>query len=152
MQSILFKFGSQTCKKLIFLDKNIFHWRVKTGLKDNFIIYYFLRQPRIVKIVNCFGPLGLSTCHNWELFIAHPHRPLCFKKIRTTTTTAFLISNTVIPNPYSLAQNSILYLSHPYLKFQVCLTDLSQSDNQIIYSLQKDNGICQLLDRCWTGI
>ena len=28
-----------------------------------------------------------------------PHRQLCFKKI-TTTTTAFLISNTVVSNPY----------------------------------------------------
>ena len=29
----------------------------------------------------------------------NPHRPLCFKKIITTTTTAFLISNTAILNP-----------------------------------------------------
>ena len=29
------------------------------------------------------------------------HRALCFKKIKTTTTTVFLISNTVVPNPYS---------------------------------------------------
>ena len=29
------------------------------------------------------------------------HRLLCFKKIKTTTTTAFLISNTVVLNPYS---------------------------------------------------
>ena len=29
------------------------------------------------------------------------HRPLCFKKIEATTTTVFLISNTVVPNPYS---------------------------------------------------
>ena len=34
----------------------------------------------------------LSNCYNWELLIANPHRPLCFKKIRKTTTTAFLIS------------------------------------------------------------
>ena len=26
--------------------------------------------------------------------------PFCFKKIRTITTAAFLISNTVVPNPY----------------------------------------------------
>ena len=43
----------------------------------------------------------LSTCHNWELLIAWPHRPLCFKKTRTTTTSAFLISNIVVPYPYS---------------------------------------------------
>ena len=30
-----------------------------------------------------------------------PDRPLCFKKIRTTTTTTFLISNTIVSNPYS---------------------------------------------------
>ena len=30
--------------------------------------------------------------HNWELLIACPHRPLCFKKIRATTITAFLIT------------------------------------------------------------
>ena len=30
-----------------------------------------------------------------------PHRPLSFKKIKTTTITAFLIFNTVVPNPYS---------------------------------------------------
>ena len=31
----------------------------------------------------------LSTCLNWELLIAHPHKPLCFKKIRTITTSVF---------------------------------------------------------------
>ena len=30
-----------------------------------------------------------------------PHKPLCFTKIKTTSTTAFLISITVVPNPYS---------------------------------------------------
>ena len=30
-----------------------------------------------------------------------PHRPLCFKKIKATTTTVFLIPTTVVPNPYS---------------------------------------------------
>ena len=39
--------------------------------------------------------------HNWKLFIACPQRPLCFKKTRTTTTTVFLISNTVVPILYS---------------------------------------------------
>ena len=66
---------------------------------DGFIMYYFLWGPWIVKTDNC--PLLLSTCHNWELLFTRPHRPLWFKIIRTTTTTAFLISNTVIPNPYS---------------------------------------------------
>ena len=34
-----------------------------------------------------------------------------------------------------------LSLLHPYLKFQVCLIDLSQSDIQILYGFQMDNGI-----------
>ena len=33
--------------------KIIFHWRLKTGLKDGFIMYYFLRGPSFLKIVNC---------------------------------------------------------------------------------------------------
>ena len=43
---------------------------------------------------------GLSICHNWELVIVHPNRPLCFKKIRTNTR-SHLIFNTVVPNPNS---------------------------------------------------
>ena len=74
-------------------------------------MYYFLQRPPIVKIINCSCPLVLLTCVN-RVLIARPHRPLCFKKIRTSTTTAFLISNTAFPN----------------LKFQVRLIDLSQSD------------------------
>ena len=86
--------------KLTWLDKNIFHWIVVTGLKDEFIMYYFLMGPWIVKIVSCFCPMVLSGGHNGEIFIACPHYPFCFKKIRTTTTIAFLISNTVVPNHY----------------------------------------------------
>ena len=33
-------------------------------LKDDFIMYYFLQGPQIVKIINCFFPLVLSTRHN----------------------------------------------------------------------------------------
>ena len=88
-------------KKSIWLDKNILNWRVKTDLRNNFIVYYFPRGPWIVKIINCFCPLVLSTCHNGELLIACRHRALCYKKIRTTSTTALLISNVVVPNPYS---------------------------------------------------
>ena len=44
---------------------------------------------------------GINWEHNWELLIACPHIPLHFKKIKTTFTTAFLISNTVVPTPYS---------------------------------------------------
>ena len=41
-----------------------------------------------------------------------------------------VISNTVVPNPYS----------------QVSLIDLSQSDIQILYGLQIDNGIRQCVN------
>ena len=75
--------------KLTWLDKNIFHWIVKTSLKDDFVIYYFLWGPWIVTIVSCFCPLVLSTCCNGELLIACLHRTFCFKKIRAATTTAF---------------------------------------------------------------
>ena len=85
---------------VIWLDKNIFHWGVETGLNGGFIMYYFLREQWILKIVSSC-PLVLSTCYNWEILVAHPHRPLCFKKIRTTTTTTFFISNTIALNPYS---------------------------------------------------
>ena len=83
--------------------------------------------------------------YNWELLIVCPHMPLCFKKIRTTTTTKFLISNTVVLNPYSHSTfdpQSFAPL-HLYLKFQVHLIDLSKSDIQILYGLQIDNGIRQ---------
>ena len=40
----------------------------------------------------------------------------------------------------AIEQHSILNLSHSYLKFQVCLIDLCQSNIQILYSLQIDNG------------
>ena len=66
---------------------------------DDFIMYYFLWGLYLVKTVNC--PLVLLTCHNQELLFTCPHRPLRFKKIRKTTTTVFLISKTVVPNPYS---------------------------------------------------
>ena len=65
--------------KLTWLDKNIFHWVVETDFKDEFIKYYFLWRPWIVKTVGCFCPLVLSsTCRNRELLIANPHRPLWF--------------------------------------------------------------------------
>ena len=34
-------------------------------------------------------------------------------------------------------------LSHPYFKLQVLLIDLSQSDIEILYGLQIDNGVRQ---------
>ena len=49
---ILIKIGSHIKGKLIWLNKNISHWRVETGLKDGFIMYYFLWEPSVAKIVN----------------------------------------------------------------------------------------------------
>ena len=67
---------------------------------------------RVQKFVHCID----WEC-NLELLIACWNRPLCFKKIKTTNTTAFLISNTLIPNPYSHKAIFSLNLLHPYLKF-----------------------------------
>ena len=94
---------------------------------------------------------GIDWELNWELLIACPHRPVCFKKIRTATTSASIL-NTVVWNQYSIVQNSILNLLHHYLKFQVCFTDLSQSDIQTLYGLQIVNGIWQCVNSSWTGI
>ena len=44
---------------------------------------------------------GIDWECNRELLITCPHRRLCFNKIRATTTTAFLISNTAVSNLYS---------------------------------------------------
>ena len=89
--------------------KNRFDWIKKFSIEESkqalirmvFIMYYFLQEPRIIKIASCFHSLVISTCHNGELLITHPQRPWCSKKIRTTTITAFLISNTVVQNSYS---------------------------------------------------
>ena len=82
----------------------------------------------------------LSTCHNWGLLITCAHKSLCFKKIRTTTTTAFLIFNTVVPNPYSL---STAFDSHSFvpLSFRLRLIDLSHCGIQMLYRFQIDNSI-----------
>ena len=80
------------------------------------------------------------------------YRPLCFKKIRTTTTTVFLISNKVVLNPYSHSAAFHHHSFRPLFKFQVCLIDLSQSDIQILYDLQIDNGTQQHVNSGWTGI
>ena len=37
---------------LIRLDENILHWRVEASLKDDFVVYYFLPGPSILKIVS----------------------------------------------------------------------------------------------------
>ena len=61
--------------------------------------YHVLLPLRALNCENC--QLVLSICHKWELIFTCSHRPLWFKNIRKTTTTAFLISNTVVPNPCS---------------------------------------------------
>ena len=75
-----------------------------------------------------------------------PHRPLCSKKIRTTTTTS---SSESLQSQYSI--RSSIFPIH-YLKFQTGLIDLSQSGIQILYGLQIDNGIRQCVNSSWTGI
>ena len=129
-------FGSDIYKKCIWLDKNILYWRVETAIKATFIMYHFLQGPWIVKFANCFCPLVLLICHNWKLIIAYPHRSLCFKKFKTTTFTAFLISNTVVPNHYSHNTATILNHPHPYLRFHVHLIDMPHSDIQIFFKQQ----------------
>ena len=80
----------------VFIYQHFFHWRVETGLKHDFIMYASFEGHDLWRL-----SIVLSTCHNWELLITYPHRPICFKKIRTTTIGVLLISNTVVPNPCS---------------------------------------------------
>lgn len=54
-------------------------------------------------------------------FSVIPHRPSHFMNTRTTTTKTFLISNTVVPNPYSHSRPFHTQSFTPLLKFQVCL-------------------------------
>ena len=73
-----------------------------------------------VTILNVTFHVDIVSEYNWELLIASAHVPLCFKKIRTTTTTTFLISITVVLNPYStesLVQHLILNPLDSYFNF-----------------------------------
>ena len=83
-----------------------------------------------------------SVNHTWKFVHGTDYRPWCFKKITTTITTAFLISNTVVSDPFCQRKHSILNFSHPLPKFQDRLIDLFQSDN----------GIQQCVNRSWTEI
>ena len=74
-------------------------------------------------------------------FSVIPQRPLHFMKIWITSTTAFLIPCTVVPNAYSHSK-----LFHPQssatlssVSGSVNIVDLSQSDIHILYNLQIDN-------------
>ena len=60
--------------------------------------FYHVLPVRAINCENCqlsTGAINLSQLRTTF------HRPLWFKKIRKTTSAAFLISNTVVPNPYS---------------------------------------------------
>ena len=95
----------------------------------------------------------LIRLHKNNLNLSIPHKPLCFKKIRLTTTTAvfrFQRSNSESLQPYCSIRSSIL--CSPNLKFKVRLIDLSQSDIQILCGLQIDNGIRQCVNSSWSGI
>ena len=92
-------------------EENWFDWiklfsteESKQALRMILSLLYYLHYC----ITFCEGPklwklsTVLSTCHNWKVLVARLHRPLlCFKKIRTTSTTVFLISNAVVSNPCS---------------------------------------------------
>ena len=76
----------------------------------------------------------------------------CFKKIKTITTTAFLTSNTVVPNPYNHSAAFDLQSFTPLSEVPVSLIDMSRSNIQILYDIQIDNGILQRVNSSWTGI
>ena len=80
-----------------------------------------------------------------------PRRPLGLKKIKTAST-VFFISKTIVLNPYSNGAIFDPQFSYPFLNLHVCWIDMSQSDIQILYSLQIDNGIRQCVNSRWTGI
>ena len=89
----------------------------------------------------------LSPLHPPPPLHTHTYRDnsLCFKKIRTTTT-PFLTSKTVVPNPYSHSNfcNHILTLSSFE---QICLSLIFNT-----LHLQIGNVILQCLNRNWTAI
>ena len=107
----------------------------------------YLLRAKLQSCTSCTVLIPLRAKIIW--ICKSPHRPLCF---RTTTTTAFLISNIVVSNPYSHSAAFDSQFRTPYLKFKVRLIDLSQSDIHILYDLQIDNGIWQCVSSSWTGI
>ena len=68
------------------------------------------------------------------------------KNLSKITTTAFLTSNTVVPNPYNHSAAFDLQSFTPLSEVPVSLIDMSQSNIQILYNLQIDNGILQCVD------
>ena len=99
------------------MDKNIFHGRFETGLKDDFIMYYLLTAANLesCQLFLSTGAINLSQFRT--TYCPTKNRPLCFKKI-TTITTAFLIFNTVGPNPYNHGKH-----------YRPCLCKRSVSDH-----------------------
>ena len=100
------------------------------------LVYIYIRKINWIEwtiILSCINScdghelwnlsIVISTSHNWKLLIARPHRPLRFKKIRTNSTATFLISNTVVPNPYSHRAAFAPHSSPRLLKFQVHLVN-----------------------------
>ena len=86
----------------------------------NVVLFRLYRQKSRPSQIMCTIMTVHVTCtqtvlrvhENWFLTVLIPlwknslnlpisHRPLCFNKIRTTATTAFLISNTVVLNPFN---------------------------------------------------
>ena len=68
------------------------------------VFYFIFFCPVLGWFYHVLLPMRAINCENCQLstgaFFTLPHRPLWFKKTRKTTTTAFLFSSTVVPNPY----------------------------------------------------
>ena len=71
----------------------------------------------------------------------HVHENLCTVLIDAVVSIPYSHSTAFNPQSFTI-----------FLKFPVCLIDLCQSDIQILYGLQKDNGIWQCVNSNRTGI
>ena len=94
------------------------------------------------------------------IFANTPHRPLYFTKI-TTTSTAFLTSNTAVSNPYSHSTafdpQSFASLYQVPGSFNRCASvwywsTLRPSNSSWYSDLQTDNDIRQCVNISWTGV
>ena len=73
--------------------------------------------------------------------VLHVHENLCAVLIDTVVSSPYSHSTAFNPQSFTI-----------FLKFPVCLIDLCQSDIQILYGLQIDNGIWQCVNSTRTGI
>lgn len=89
--------------------------------------------------------MNCENCHKWELLIIQLHRPSYFKNIRTTSITAFFISNKVVLNPYSHSAASDCQSFAHFLQVS-CPLNRCLSHIQILCDLQIDNGIWQCIN------